>query len=127
MAELVDALDSKSSILGCAGSIPARGTYYKSLSKFAKAFFYAFQTKIMFHIYALKSISRNYIYVGFTSDLERRIGEHNNGYNKTTKPYAPFKLIYSESVDTRNEARIREKYWKSGTGKRKLKKLIQPD
>ena len=81
----------------------------------------------MFHIYAIKSIARNYIYVGFTEDLQRRISEHNNGYNKTTKPYSPFELIYSESVDTREEARKREKYWKSGTGKRKLKKLISSE
>jgi putative endonuclease len=79
----------------------------------------------MYHVYALKSITRNYIYVGFTSDLERRINEHNKGYNKTTKPYAPFELIYSEELETRESARKREKYWKSGTGKRRLKKLIE--
>ncbi len=62
-----------------------------------------------------------------TDNLERRFIEHNNGKEKTTKPYAPFNLIFSETKPTRPEARTREKYWKSGTGKRKLKKLKTPD
>jgi putative endonuclease len=48
-----------------------------------------------------------------TNNLEKRIKEHNNGYEKTTKPYTPFKLIYKEELETRPEARIREKYFKS--------------
>ena len=46
---------------------------------------------------------------------------HNSGYEKTTKPYKPFKLIYSEKCENRIEARQREIYWKSGTGKEKLR------
>jgi len=42
---------------------------------------------------------------------------------KITKPHRSFKLIYSEIVSDRKEARIREKYWKSGIGKEKLRKL----
>ena len=76
-----------------------------------------------YYVYAIKSIERNYIYVGMTADIERRLKEHNNGYNKTTKPYLPFRLIFQEKCETREKARTREKYWKSGTGKRQLKKL----
>lgn len=50
-------------------------------------------------------------------------GEHNDGKNRTTRPYAPFRLIYSELVHTRIEARKREKYLKSGAGKEVLKQL----
>lgn len=75
----------------------------------------------MYIVYAITSIHRNYIYVGLTSNLERRLNEHNLGYEKTTKPYAPFLIIYHEICETRIEARIREKYWKSGIGKEKLK------
>ena len=77
----------------------------------------------MYTIYAISSIDKNYIYVGLTSDLNARIKRHNKGYEKTTKPYKPFVLIYSESADNRIEARKREKYWKSGTGKEKLRKI----
>ena len=74
-------------------------------------------------VYALKSEKDNRIYVGMTTNLERRIKEHNGGYNKSTKAYIPWKLIYKESCSTRIEARKREKYWKSGVGKEQLKTL----
>lgn len=77
----------------------------------------------MFTIYAIKSDIKNYIYVWITNNLEKRIKEHNNGYEKTTKPYAPFNLIYKEELATRPEARIREKYFKSWQWKDFLKKL----
>jgi len=48
---------------------------------------------------------------------------HNKGYEPTTKPYAPFQLIYSEITETRIEARTKEKYLKSGIGKEKLRSL----
>ncbi|MBN1953334.1 MAG: GIY-YIG nuclease family protein [Bacteroidales bacterium] len=50
--------------------------------------------------------------------------EHNSGYTKSTKPYGPWKLIYSEVCESRSEARKREKYWKAGSEKEKLKKLL---
>jgi len=77
----------------------------------------------MFYVYAIKSNIRNYIYVGLTNNIERRITEHNKGENKTTKPYKPFKLIYSEECETREKAREREKYLKSGIGKEFLKSI----
>ncbi|WP_324720359.1 GIY-YIG nuclease family protein [Salinimicrobium sp. HB62] len=75
----------------------------------------------MFYVYALSSLNKNYIYVGLTSNLERRIDQHNSGKEKTTRGYLPFELIFSEICSSRSEARLREKYWKSGTGKEKLK------
>jgi len=77
----------------------------------------------MFYVYTLSSLERNYIYVGLTDNLERRLFEHNSGKNKTTKPYGPFKLIYFEECATRIEARAREKYFKSGVGKEKLRAI----
>ncbi len=77
----------------------------------------------MYYVYAIKSVARNYIYVGLTDNLDRRLSEHNNGHNRTTKPYAPFILIWSNSYPTRAEARKKEKYLKSGTGKEFLRGL----
>ncbi|MCW8849188.1 MAG: GIY-YIG nuclease family protein [Melioribacteraceae bacterium] len=76
-----------------------------------------------YYVYAIKSLSRNYIYVGLTNNLERRISDHNKGYNRTTKPYSPFITIYTEEFNTRIEARNREKYLKSSVGKDFLRKL----
>ena len=77
----------------------------------------------MYFVYAIKSTIRNYIYIGITNNLTRRINQHNKGYNITTKPYRPFKLIYKEELSDRKEAREREKFLKSGIGREFLKKL----
>ena len=74
--------------------------------------------------YAIKSMSRNYIYVGLTNDLNKRFKQHNSGKETTTKPYAPFELIYTEILLDRTSARKREKYLKSGVGKEFLKNLL---
>jgi len=77
----------------------------------------------MFYVYVIKSLRRNYIYVGLTDNPTRRITQHNSGRSKTTKPYSPFKKILIEKYNSRPEAREREKYLKSGCGKELLKKL----
>ena len=63
------------------------------------------------------------IYVGLSSNIERRIFEHNSGYTFSTKGFRPWKLILKEEVKDRKEARIREKYFKSGFGKELLKSI----
>ena len=77
----------------------------------------------MFTVYALSSEVRNYIYVGLTSNLPNRIEFHNNGYERTTKAYRPFRLIYSQEYVDRSSARAREKFLKSGVGKEFLRQL----
>ncbi len=77
----------------------------------------------MFYVYAISSLRHNYIYVGMTENIENRIKRHNDGRERTTKFYSPFELIFSEVCETRQEARTREKYWKSGIGKEKLRAI----
>ena len=72
-------------------------------------------------VYALQSLIRNYIYVGMASDLEKRIKQHNDGHERTTKPYAPFRSIFTETFPNRPLARIKEKWLKTSTGKRFLR------
>jgi len=79
----------------------------------------------MIIVYAIISEVRNWLYIGQTNNLERRLHEHNSGLNKSTKPYKPFQLIYQESFIDRNKARIAEKYYKSAAGKRKLNLLLK--
>jgi putative endonuclease len=78
----------------------------------------------MFFVYAISSTARNYIYVGLTDDFDRRLHQHNMGYNKTTKPYRPFHVLLVESYPTRIKAREREKYLKTGQGKAFLKRKL---
>jgi len=78
----------------------------------------------MYYVYAISSVFRRYIYIGISDNLTRRINQHQLGYNRTTKPYRPFKLIYSEEVKDRKQARIREKSLKTSSGRARLKLLI---
>ena len=82
------------------------------------------RTTKMYYVYAIKSVSKNYIYVGLTNNPERRIKQHNSGKERTTRPYFPFMTLIIESYPTRIEARKREKYLKSGIGKEFLKSLL---
>ncbi len=79
----------------------------------------------MYFVYAIYSESRNYLYVGLSDNVERRLKEHNSGKNRTTRPYRPFRLIHMESFNSRSEARAREIILKSGQGKEFLKSLIK--
>jgi putative endonuclease len=72
--------------------------------------------------YVIKSLKKNYAYTGISNNVERRIGEHNSGYNKSTKPFAPFKTLLVEKHSDRKSAREREKFLKSGKGREFLKK-----
>ena len=78
----------------------------------------------MFTVYVIESAERKYRYVGITNNLERRLKEHNLGSNKTTSPYKPFILKYTESFDSRLEARKREMFFKSGEGRELLNNLL---
>ena len=78
----------------------------------------------MFYVYILRSNSRKYIYVGLAKDVKKRFLQHQRGLNKTTKAYGPFELIRTESFETRIEARKREKYLKSGSGKEWIKLML---
>ena len=77
----------------------------------------------IFTVYAISSLERSYIYVGLTSRIEKRLSYHHRGYEKTTKPYRPFDLLYTKDFSTRMEAREHEKYLKGGSGKEFLKSI----
>ena len=78
----------------------------------------------IFIVYIIESVNHDFTYVGLTDNLERRIYQHNHKSGRSTKPYAPYKLIYTESFDERVSARKREKYLKSTAGKKYLRKTL---
>lgn len=77
-----------------------------------------------YYVYAIKSVNKNYIYVGLTNNLKRRLAQHNSGKEKTTKPYRPFKIIHIEQHKDKNSARKGEKFLKSGCGKERLRTIL---
>ncbi len=75
----------------------------------------------MSYVYIVKC-KDNTFYTGFTTDIERRITEHNNGVgSKYTKGRRPVKLVYLEEYDTKGEALSREYEIKTFTRSKKIK------
>ena len=72
-------------------------------------------------VYVLRSEVDGRFYVGMTTNLKRRFEEHNKGKTKSTKGYRPWVLFFMEEFYSRDEARKREKYLKSGYGKQWIK------
>ena len=79
----------------------------------------------MYYVYVIQSKKDNQFYTGFTRDLENRIREHNEGRVSSTKERGPFELIYYEACLNEQDALAREKYLKSGMGKRYLKNRLK--
>ena len=78
-----------------------------------------------YFVYVLESEKDGRLYKGQTSDIEKRVKEHNSGKTKSTKGYKPWKLVYFETFETRIEAVLREKHFKSGSGREFLKEIIK--
>ncbi len=73
-----------------------------------------------YYIYVLKSKRDGNLYIGMTSELERRVRSHNSGKVRSTKARRPLKLIYFEEYHDKTEARKREIFLKTGRGRRFL-------
>ncbi len=78
----------------------------------------------VYFVYILRSLKDNGFYTGMTNDLEKRIKRHNSGLVASTKTRKPFVLLHYEEVADSKEARQREKYYKSGCGRKSIKKLF---
>ena len=79
----------------------------------------------MYYVYVLRSIEDGQWYTGCTSDLQKRLKEHNDGKVYSTKERAPLELIYYEASLSEGDAFAREKYLKSGMGKRYMKNRLK--
>ncbi|MFH1473091.1 MAG: GIY-YIG nuclease family protein [bacterium] len=79
----------------------------------------------MYWIYVLEAEDTSW-YIGYTSNLEKRLKEHQSGYgSKTTKKLSDLKLIYCEGYLNINDAKGREMFLKSGAGRKFLKKQLR--
>ena len=76
------------------------------------------------YTYVLLSHKDGNKYIGYTSDLKRRIIEHNLGKSFSTAFRRPLSLIYCEACLSEKDARQREKYFKSTIGRRYLTKRL---
>ena len=81
--------------------------------------------KDQYWVYGLVSEIQHRIYVGLSDNPKKRVKSHNKGDTKSTKGYRPWILFYREFIGKLEDARQREKYLKSGSGKEFLKKELK--
>ncbi len=79
----------------------------------------------VFFVYCLESESHfGEQYIGFSEDLRRRLGEHNNGSNPSTQAGRPWKLRGYVAFDEKAPALEFERYLKTGSGHAFRKKRL---
>lgn len=79
----------------------------------------------MYWIYILENQNDKGWYIGYTSDLKQRIETHQAGQGgQTTSRKDNWKLIYCEGYLNKEDALGRERFLKSGAGRRFIKKQI---
>ncbi len=79
----------------------------------------------MYYVYILQSIKNKSLYTGFTRSVKKRLLAHNNGLSSYTSELRPWKLIYYEAYLIKEDALNREKFLKSGSGKKYLDKQLK--
>jgi len=71
----------------------------------------------MFVVYILHSLKEaDRYYVGYTTNLEHRLEEHNCGKSAHTKSWLPWEIETFVTFKSKSKAREFEKYLKSGSG-----------
>jgi putative endonuclease len=95
-----------------------------SQNKEGSEMFFPFLLPSMYTLYILYSISLDRYYVGYTNDLERRLHEHNRIKGKYTDTGIPWKIVYTETFESKKTAMSREAYIKSRKSKSYIIELI---
>ncbi len=78
-----------------------------------------------FYIYILYSLKDSGLYIGFTSDLKKRLLQHSKSQVTATKFRTPFKLIHYEYFVDKKDAKAREVFLKSGYGRKQLDQILK--
>ena len=78
-----------------------------------------------YFVYILISTVDKKLYVGCTTNLEKRLVRHNNGAVNATKRRRPLEIIHSEKFEIKSEAFSRERFLKSLWGARFKSKILK--
>ena len=79
----------------------------------------------MYYTYILLSKKDKRFYTGYANNLNKRIKEHKLGKVYSTKSRLPIILIYFEVCLNKEDAKAREKYLKTGMGKRYIRNRLK--
>jgi len=79
----------------------------------------------MYYVYILRSINhKKQTYIGFTTNLEKRLKEHNEGLSKHTSKFKPWRIETYVAFTDRKLALRFERYQKMGSGNAFMKKRL---
>jgi putative endonuclease len=78
-----------------------------------------------YYVYILYFYKDRGFYIGYTTELKKRLTQHANGKVFATKDRIPFKLIHYEYFINKADAKAREEYLKSGYGRNQLKQFLK--
>lgn len=88
--------------------------------------FYIQLTTIMYYVYALKNKTHAYLYIGFTSNLRKRLKEHQDKKSTYTAKMGEWHFVYYEAYHSKDDAIERERMLKQhGSAFGKLRKRIK--
>ena len=79
----------------------------------------------MYFVYILRSLKDHQLYIGFSTDVYRRLDEHNMGSNQSTKARCLFELLYYEAHTYKEDALRWESYFKTAKGKSTLRQMLR--
>ncbi|MFH1598112.1 MAG: GIY-YIG nuclease family protein [Patescibacteria group bacterium] len=79
----------------------------------------------MYYTYVLLSKRDGKFYIGYTNSLKRRLEQHEEGKVESTKKRGKFVLVYYEACGNKHDAIKREKYFKTGFGRRFLNNRLE--
>ena len=82
-------------------------------------------TEKMYFLYILQSEKNSRYYIGSTSNLDRRLLEHNSGKTKSIKHHRPFKIVFSKEFDSALEAMQLERKLKKFKSKRIIERVVR--
>ena len=77
----------------------------------------------MYFVYLIYSPIHDRFYCGHTENIDDRLKMHHSGKVSSTKAFKPWIVVYSENFEAREDAIARERYFKSGAGRRYLKEI----
>ncbi|MBI2594979.1 MAG: GIY-YIG nuclease family protein [Candidatus Colwellbacteria bacterium] len=78
----------------------------------------------MYGVYILRSKKDAELYTGYSDNVQARIIEHQKGRVASTKNRRPLELVYCELYKNRKDAMQREKFFKTGWGRRYIRKIL---
>ena len=80
---------------------------------------------MFYYVYVLRSLKDAKFYIGYTTGLRKRLEEHQDGLVTSTRPRAPFELIFFEAYRNKYDAIRREKHLKTSKGKTTVRQMLK--